>query len=540
MFGNSRGQGVRSRALMLGLPAVLVAVIGVALICTAEFGVAKNLEERYLSEAEKSTKEKRRLVDELRRELRIRRVAAPSSAQRGEQLIPEDDQRRIDLKANQKKETVYLEKLISLNNEEPEYKYKLALACLEKEESRERGLALMRKIAPSSEPGHVMGHLFLANHYLKSRTNNMIEARKNVGLGLEHVDLCLRRDKSNVPAMQYKAKILHLQRNYRESYEVYSRLFKTDPRYFEVLVELNEKLNKKERNTEVLSIAIDAYDRILADKDNLTDADRVRVFQELTKCYLARRDFPGIQEKLLKEIDFHSSSPDDLGQRVWAEHLLSSVYANWLQMFPNDLVNQLALLKKAYQYNESNEFILRRLTRLGGAKNEKLAAAARSIYDATKVKDAPALVLNELGAQALERSEHEEALRLFELARKKRPRAAEVLNNLSFAYLIGDTPNPKRALKLVDEALKHLPNTPSYKNYRTHFHDTRGKALMQLGQVSEAAAEFEFALQSRPDNVEILESLIECYRANDMDAGPYERHLSKVQSKQNGSGEGEQ
>ena len=90
MFGNSRGQGGRSRALMLGLPAVLVAVIGVALICTAEFGVAKNLEERYLSEAEKSTKEKRRLVDELRRELRIRRVAAPSSAQRGEQLIPED------------------------------------------------------------------------------------------------------------------------------------------------------------------------------------------------------------------------------------------------------------------------------------------------------------------------------------------------------------------------------------------------------------------------------------------------------------------
>ena len=83
-----------------------------------------------------------------------------------------------------------------------------------------------------------------------------------------------------------------------------------------------------------------------------------------------------------------------MGQRVWAEHLLSSVYANWLQMFPNDLVNQLALLKKAYQYNESNEFILRRLTRLGGAKNEKLAAAARSIYDATKVKDAPALVLN--------------------------------------------------------------------------------------------------------------------------------------------------
>jgi len=72
-FGNSGGGG-RSRALMLGIPAVLVSIVGIVLVCLAEFGVAKNLEDRYLFEAEQSSKEKERLIVDLQREMRILRV----------------------------------------------------------------------------------------------------------------------------------------------------------------------------------------------------------------------------------------------------------------------------------------------------------------------------------------------------------------------------------------------------------------------------------------------------------------------------------
>ena len=523
----------RNRSFMLGLPAVLVSIIGIVLVCVAEFGVAKNLEERYLFEAEQSIEDKQQLVTELQRELRIRQVAATAGTERGTELIPKDDPRRVALESSRNKEAIYLEKLISLNNEESEYKYKLALSCLEKDDTRERGLAIMKTISPSDEPGHVLGHLFLANYHLKSRTNNKSEAIKNVNLALEHSDLCLRKDKTNVQAMQIKAKILYIHRNYHEAYKVFSDLFKTDPRYFQALVEINGKLEREDRNLEILSIAIHSYDTILKEKKDLTDTERVQVFQQLSRCYLAKKDFEGIQDKLLNEIKLQSANPSNSAKRVWAEHLLSNVYASWLQMFPDDIATRLALMKKAYIYNSKNESILRGLTRLGGNENEQVAAAARQIYDPSQHKDAPAMVLNEMGAQALSRKEFENSLRLFELARKKSPRSPDILNNLSYTYLVGDTPNPKRALKLVDEALKYLPNAPEYEDYRTHFHDTRGKALMQLGQVSEAAAEFEFALQARPDDVPILESLIKCYRANDMDAGPYERHLSQIQRKEN-------
>lgn len=527
------GNGGRSQSLMLGLPAVLVSLIGIILVCVAEFGVAKNLEERYLFKAEKSIEDKLRLVGELQQEMRIRSVSVSSDRKRGEELIPKDDPRRIELESSRDKEAIYLEKLISLNNKESDYKFKLAVSCLEKEETRGRGLAIMKTISPVGEPGHINGHLFLADHYLKRRTNNKTEAIKNVNLGLEHAELCLRKDKGNIRAMQIKGQILYLHRKHKAAYAVFTELFKTNPRYFQSLVELNGKLGREDRNSEILSIAISKFDNSLRDQQGLSDTQRVEVFQQLCRCYLARKDYQGIQARLLNEIRLQSSSADNTAKRVWAEHLLSSVYTSWLKEFPEDQVNQLALLKKAYIYNPSNEFILQGLTRIGGGENEELAAAARQVYDPADHTDAPALVLNEQGAQALSRSEYDDALTYFELARKKTPRSPEVLNNLSYTYLEGDSPNPKRALKLVDEALRYLPKTPEYQDYRTHFHDTRGKALMLLGQVSEAAAEFEFALKSRPDNVEILESLIKCYRANDMDAGPYERHLSQVQRKQN-------
>ena len=522
----------RNRSLMLGLPAVLVCVIGIILVCVAEFGVAKNLEERYLFQAEQSIGEKQRLQRELQRELRIRQVAVPASQERGVELIPKDDPRRVALESNRDKESIYLEKLISLNNEESDYKFKFALACLEKEDTRNRGLAMLKTISPNDEPGHVMGHLFLADYYLKRRTNNKTEARKNVKLGLQHAELCLRKDKTNVRAMNIKAQILYLHRKYKAAYEVFSELFKKNPRYFQALVEINEKLDREDQNLEILSIANHSYDQMLKEK-NLLDSQRVQIFQQLSKCYLLRDDYQGIEARLLDEVELQSSGSGNDAKRVWAEHLLASVYSHWLKEFPEDPVNQLKLLGKAYRYNSSNEFILQGLTRLGGDENEQIAAAAKQIYDPSQHTDAPAMVLNEQGAQALSRSEVSKALRFFELARKKTPRSPEILNNLSYTYLAGDTPNPKRALKLVDEALKYLPKTEENQGYRTHFHDTRGKALMLLGQVSEAAAEFEFALQSRPDNVPILKSLIKCYRANDMDAGPYERHLAQVQGKQN-------
>ena len=168
------------------------------------------------------------------------------------------------------------------------------------------------------------------------------------------------------------------------------------------------------------------------------------------------------------------------------------------------------------------------LTRFVTGQDAKLAEAAREVYDPTRDPNAPASVLNALGSNALASNEYDEAIRYYELARKKAPNNAAILNNLAFAYLECDTPNPERALKLVDEAIRSLQGNPGAKTARSNFYDTRGTALMQMNRMTEAAAAFEIAIQDRPNNRRILESLVKCYEGNNLSPGIYLERLRKL------------
>ncbi len=97
--------------------------------------------------------------------------------------------------------------------------------------------------------------------------------------------------------------------------------------------------------------------------------------------------------------------------------------------------------------DSTNSIVLRELTRLGANDDSSIAQEAKQIYDPTSQSDAPASVFNEIGAQLLSNSNHEEALRYFEMARKKAPRNPEILNNLAYTYTVIEVPNPKRGLK---------------------------------------------------------------------------------------------
>lgn len=66
------------------------------------------------------------------------------------------------------------------------------------------------------------------------------------------------------------------------------------------------------------------------------------------------------------------------------------------------------------------------------------------------------------------------------------------------ANLISDSPdgNHEEALKLVDEALKQIPEQPQ-------FLDTRGKLLLRPGKPREALANFEKALKDPSTRAEV-------------------------------------
>ena len=131
------------------------------------------------------------------------------------------------------------------------------------------------------------------------------------------------------------------------------------------------------------------------------------------------------------------------------------------------LKTKLDLAEKAYVLYPKNEFVLRHLARLGGHENKEIATEARRIYDPTSDKDAPALVLNELGAQAMGRKDYRQAIRYFELGRKKSPKSPEILNTycqiLHFPF--PSRCNYRRRERFPSSSvfpLKALPSTVSF------------------------------------------------------------------------------
>ena len=224
---------------------------------------------------------------------------------------------------------------------------------------------------------------------------------------------------------------------------------------------------------------------------------------------------------------------------VFVSQLLTEVYLEQMRNIERDESNpnqvaaeELELLKKAFRYNPNNANVLRGISRVALSEDSELATRAKAIYDPEDPRNhqnAPAMVFNELGSDALSKSNYGDSLKYFEKARRKAPNDPMILNNLAYTYLVCDDPNPERALKLIDEAIRFLPDDPKIrKNVRSNFYDTRGTALMQLNRLIEATAAFEIAIQDRPDNRKILESLVECYRANDLSPAVYLNRLKAL------------
>ena len=88
--------------------------------------------------------------------------------------------------------------------------------------------------------------------------------------------------------------------------------------------------------------------------------------------------------------------------------------------------------------------------------------------------------------------------------------------------------NASRAHRLVEQAIRLLPNRLKNSSQMSMYRHTMGTALMQLGNYPGAAAQFELALIARPTEEELIESVIDCYKRYNLDVGPYQRKLEEV------------
>lgn len=547
----------RKRALIYGLPAVLIACGGIALIVAAQIRREKELLEFYNQATSKLEKEISKQVTLLNTSRQLTGAAgnqaaggpvaagpvsgggeaAAGDAQPEAKGSDDEDPLLKGLTAEQKSivkelrtlqgdQQTLLLKLISLDPVNQSYRYRYAESFAATDPMKQ--FELMRQLAPETNPGYADAHFWLAANFMRARANSLNERRLFLEKALIHSNYCLNLDNDRREARMIKANALYGLGRQQEAYVEFEQLFRAEPEYFDTLVRINKLMRMESRNRTIYE---DAATRLAAKLKAVRDTDVDawnRTLRQIQLCFIGSQNFVDLRNTLLNEQTLardnavRKKAVDEIfGNSLNAEAQAIVRSANAKERLPEIM----KLLREAYQLSPADVQIKYQLAYVAMVFPE-IAAEAKAIYDPEQDPDVPGQVLQVLGNAEMQNRNYSQAIQRYEQARLKIPKDADLLNNLAYAYLTSDSQNAERALFLVDEALQLLPQVLENNDPLSHFHHTRGTALLALNRITEAAASFELALQYRPDNPGILESLVKCYTGRDeKQAAAYQKRL---------------
>ena len=542
----SDGSG-RSDAMVKGLPAAIVALLGSAAVFFMGSN-QENLIESYTSKLQRTDNQRKILKAELRQSL-LNKSALGAGATAD---TSDDETREAEIEQLNQQSNIYLNKLISIEPDQNEFRYRLALRALE-EGNVQKCLKMMKQISPLDTPGYPPAHLQLALLFENSPAKNSIQRIANLDKALIHVEHCLTNDINNLDALKIKARLLTLKGSRADARIAFKKIFEAEPKYFRPLIQLQD--SESERNSTLLT-ASSAFSQQLSSSEVQKDSARwVAAWQGYAQTMTLLKQFPELEVRLLKELDRYKDSSDNLARLPFLKQYLAQLYISWtnstngnpmskdLRAFSEETqLDMLDFYAKAFSYKESDNTLLQTIARLAFSSHQAVRDKARAIYNPEDQADLPPAVLNQMGLKALSIKDYISAQKYYERAKALAPSNPAILNNLAYAYLKGEDEgdasqseinrqrksNAERAHDLVAQAIRALPdnqrNSPNMSMYR----HTLGTALMQLKNYAAAAAEFEQALSIRPDNVDLLESVIVCYDNFNLDSTPYRNKLESI------------
>ena len=549
----SDGSG-RSDAMIKGLPAAIVAVLGTS----AVFFMGSDQEglvESYTSKLQKTDNQRKILKAELRQDL-LNKKALGGVVSESESAANDDEAKEEKIEKLNEQSNIYLEKLIAIDPDQNEFRYRLALRALE-EGNVQKCIKMMKQISPLDTPGYPPAHLQLALLFENSPAKNPIQRISNLDNALIHVEHCLTNDINNLDALKIKARLLSLKGSREDARIAFKKVFDVEPKYFRPLIQLQNSAG--ERNA-TLATASSAFSQQLSSSEVQKDSARwVAAWQGYAQTMTLLNEFPELETRLLKELDRYKDSSDNLARMPFLKQYLAQLYIAWTASINGNPLsqvltnipekNQLDMLDyyaKAYSYKESDSSLLQIISRLAFSPYKNVRTKARTLYNPEVQDNVPPEVLNQMGLQALNVKDYKSAQRFYEKARALAPDNSAILNNLAYAYLKGEDDgdlsqrerdrmqksNAERAHDLVAQAIRVLPenqrNSPNMSMYK----HTLGTALMQLKSYAAAAAEFEQALRIRPNNVDLLESVIVCYDNFNLDSTPFRNKLDRIQAEE--------
>lgn len=517
-FKSNWKESKRQQTLMLGVPAFVVAVLGLLALGISQF-TRGNLESRYMGLQES---ENRRLVTLQNQIKNTKRdlenpEAADSDSEDGLTLEEKLEKLMEELDESKGNQRIYLQKLIDIDSTRSDYRFDLAQTWVGVNQDKHQ--AILRSLAPEEKTVFHKAHKLMAQEFFLKANSAKSKGQRafyfeKAGI---HADHCLTQEVDDRMAKEIRARVLQERGELRTAYEEYEELFESEPGYYLPMVQLNELRNESELNTSVVERAYGKFKARLERNEQNDTRIWVTSWSNIIRCLLIKKDY----EKAIKDLqeELLSQTADEKRERqAFLRSLIGEVYSAWAgqeiefkEMNTSERLEAIERLRESHKRNPKSPSTLNKLTWFVNNASD-VSDAARKIYDPNNDPEAPPGVLSDMGARALRDRDYASAIRYFEEAITKAPESPLILNNLAYAYLVSeDVQTAERALYLIDDALTKLGDSVSGQEFKSSLYHTRGTALMQLSRMEEAAASFEKSLVDRPDHPETIEALVRCY-----------------------------
>jgi tetratricopeptide (TPR) repeat protein len=380
-----------------------------------------------------------------------------------------------------------------------EYQYYLALNLLALNREQE-AQGLLATLAPLDRPGYGEAHLFIAQRLL-SATNAPPEARR---LAERHLLRAVEGNPKLTDAHNILGQIYTSEGNYQSAKK---HLLEVVPIRGEANLLLALVLRALGDASGATAYAERAA-KYFADKANQAAGDDSASRLGWANALLMLKNYEGAMKVVT---DGYRASGNPAYRPA-----IGSLYGVWAQALakeqPGELVRRLELVQSGLDYQPGSEVLLRELVGLMSVEGPQGEVAREAI--ARRIADGgptAAMLHFFMGMDCWQRGKKLEAEQHYALAFEASSNVPTVANNMAMILIVGEKPDPERALAIIQPIADRYPNNASFRS-------TRANALLKLKRYKEAAADLEAALPYIPSKRNTRLALAEAYRGMGMES----------------------
>lgn len=391
---------------------------------------------------------------------------------------------------------IYYERILQISPGNRESRYLLA-STLEQLGLEARAESMMHDLAPDSQNGYAMAHLWIAQQILEDANSE-----EKIRDAKRHLMFAVESDSTLGEAHNLLARILVQHQEFAEAIPHLEFASRQQPALLMSLANVYQLIGKED---DAVKTAKQARTYFQA-KTETTDSDFTsRTYWAQAEAYLG-------QFQKAERILLAGKSIEDRPELNDALVNLYLLHFDVLGLTSETAEHQhrLVLLQKILGIDPSNSIALQRLVGVGDGDSETAQAAQEMLNVILAGGTAPPVAHLAAGSAAYVNGDIEKAQLHLEIAYKRDPKLAVVANNLAWILIHHDLPNPDRALLLVDSALDLQPENPV-------FRDTRGRVYARLGRWKDAIADLEFALPTLNQDASLHRELSAAYFSIELD-----------------------